>query len=251
MLGSRAGRGPGTRGERAPGADRVRVWRIDLDAVMERSAAPLRAALSPEERLRSSRMRDPVLRGRFEAARGAARHILGRYVGRPPARLAWHTGRWGKPWIAGHEDTVRFNLSHCDGHALLAVTGPRDIGVDLERVRPGGDVVALSRRYFPAEESSLVADALEARRPDVFLTLWARKEACTKAAGASLLGHGLRLLVSAPPVGGGAVLAHDPTRRLPGRWLVHDVPAPAGHGAAVALDGAEPAHLTIRQWEPQ
>ena len=240
-----------TQDEHPPGAGTVHVWRIDLDDAMRRSAAPLRAALSPEERLRSARMPDPVLRGRFEAARGATRRILGQCLGRPPARLTWHTGPWGKPRIAGHEDTVRFNLSHCAGHALLAVTGPRDIGVDLERARPGRDAVALSRRYFPAEESALVAETAEDRRPDVFLTLWTRKEACTKAAGASLFGHGLRLAVTAAPAAEGAVLAHDPTRRLPGSWLVHDVPAPAGHAAAVALDGAAPAHLTIRQWEPQ
>ncbi|TLQ47869.1 4'-phosphopantetheinyl transferase family protein [Streptomyces marianii] len=236
---------------RTPRSDRVGVWQIDLDDVMQRSAAPIRAALSPEERLRSALMPDPVLRSRFEAARGAARHILGQCLGRPPARLTWHTGRWGKPRIAGHEDTMRFNLSHSGGHALLAVTGPRDIGVDLERSQPSRDVVALSHRYFPAEESALVAETAEDRRPGVFLTLWTRKEACTKAAGTSMLGHGLRLVVTAAPVAEGAVLAHDPTQRLPGRWLVHDISAPAGHGAAVALEGDAPAHLTIRQWEPQ
>ncbi|MEU6477896.1 4'-phosphopantetheinyl transferase superfamily protein [Streptomyces sp. NPDC047017] len=240
-----------TQDERTPRADKVRVWQIDLDDAMRRSAAPLRAALSPEERLRAARMPDPVLRSRFEAARGAARHILGRCLGRPPARLTWHTGRWGKPRIAGSEGIVRFNLSHSGGHALLAVTGPRDIGVDLERAQPGRDIVALSHRYFPAEESALVAEAAGDRRHLVFLTLWARKEACTKAAGTSLLGHGLRLAVTTAPAAGGTVLAHDPTRRLPGRWLVHDVPAPSGHVAAVALDGDAPAHLTIRQWEPQ
>ncbi|MEV5981350.1 4'-phosphopantetheinyl transferase superfamily protein [Streptomyces sp. NPDC052114] len=232
-------------------SDRVDVWHLDLDAAMKRAAVPLRSALSERERDRAARMSDPVARARFVAARGATRLIVGRCLDRPPAGLTWRTGRWGRPRVTGHEDTLRFSLSHCAGRAVVAVTGPRDVGVDLERSRESRDVVALSRRYFPADESALVARAAEDDRPEVFLTLWTRKEACTKAAGTSLLRHGLRLSVTATPDADGAVLAHDPSRQLPGSWTVHDVPAPPGHGAAVALDGDAPVHLTIRPWEPQ
>ncbi|MCF3122500.1 4'-phosphopantetheinyl transferase superfamily protein [Streptomyces arenae] len=232
-------------------SDRVDVWHIDLDTAVKKAAVSLRSVLSEEERARSARIGDPVSRARFAAARGATRLIIGRCLGRSPAGLTWRTGRWGKPRVTGHEDALRFSLSHCAGRAVVAVTGPRDVGVDLERSRESRDVVALSRRYFPADESALVAEAAEGDRPAVFLTLWTRKEACTKAAGTSLLRHGLRLSVTATREADGAVLAHDPSRQLPGSWTVHDIPAPPGHGAAVAVDGDAPVHLTIRPWEPQ
>ncbi|MFI0975839.1 4'-phosphopantetheinyl transferase family protein [Streptomyces sp. NPDC021093] len=231
--------------------DTVHVWRIDLDAAAARAGVLLRTALSEPERDRAAGIGDPVLRARFEAARGAARRLLGRYVSRPPAGLGWRTGRWGKPHLAGHEDALRFSLSHCGPQALLAVTGPRDVGVDLERPVAGRDVLALSRRYFTADESALVAAAAAVDREGVFLSLWTRKEACTKAAGTHLLGHGLRLPVAGAPRSPGPLRVHDPAGRLPGCWSVRDVPAPPGHRAALALTGTAPAHLTIRQWEPR
>ncbi|MEU8890066.1 4'-phosphopantetheinyl transferase superfamily protein [Streptomyces sp. NPDC048442] len=231
--------------------DTVHIWRIDLDTATAAAGALLRTALSEPERDRAAGIDDPVLRARFEAARGAARRILGRYLSRPPDLIGWRTGRWGKPHLAGHEDALRFSLSHCGPLALLAVTGSRDVGVDLERPVPGRNVLALSRRYFTADESALVAGAAETDRDGVFLALWTRKEACTKAAGTRLLGHGLRLPVAGPPHSRGPLRVHDPAGRLPGCWSVRDVPAPPGHRAAVALAGTAPAYLTIRQWEPQ
>ncbi|WP_327322111.1 4'-phosphopantetheinyl transferase superfamily protein [Streptomyces sp. NBC_01210] len=232
-------------------ADTVHVWQLDLDAATARAGSRLRAALSEEERSRSVRITDPVLRSRFETARAAARRVLGRYLAEDAARLIWRTGRWGKPYIAGHESALRFSLSHSGGVALLAVTGPRDIGVDLDRPREGRDFLALSRRFFTADESALVAAAPAADRAGVFLSMWTRKEACTKAAGTHMLGRGLGFSVSGAPGASGAVRAYDPSGGVAGDWAVRDVPAPPGYRAALALHGTAPAHMTVRQWEPQ
>ncbi|UGT61024.1 4'-phosphopantetheinyl transferase family protein [Nocardia asteroides] len=207
--------------------------------------------LSDDDRRRADSIADPAARGRFVTAHAATRLILGRRLAVAPTQLIWRPGRWGKPAIAGHEGVLRFSLSHSADRALLAVTGPRDIGVDVERRRLDIDHLRLSRRYFLPEESMLVAAAHDLDRADIFTRLWTRKEACTKAAGTRMLGRGLRIPAAEAfdAVHGGVV--HDPAGTTPGPWLVFDLTVAAGYHAAVALDGITPARIDVRRWQPQ
>jgi 4'-phosphopantetheinyl transferase len=81
---------------------------------------------------------------------------------------------------------LAFSLSHSGDLVLLAVTGGRTVGIDIERLRVGHQVPAAAQRFFPSAE----ADALRATAPDrraaAYARLWVRKEACVKAAGGRL-----------------------------------------------------------------
>lgn len=223
----------------------VHVWTIDPD-VSPTVATTLAGVLDERERARSTALRDPCQRRAFRTTRGALRVILGAYRGTAPARLRLRTGRWGKPELADGCG-LRFSLTHAGTEVLLAVTGgARDVGVDVERGRPGSTAEALATRYFPPCEAALVTSAAPELRMDTYLRLWTRKEACVKAAGARLaLGLGL-------PVAGesGVRLVTDPTGRLPAPWLVRDLDAPAGYRAAVAMAGTEPYAVRRRRWHP-
>ncbi|MFE5460063.1 4'-phosphopantetheinyl transferase family protein [Nocardia sp. NPDC056564] len=222
----------------------VHIWTIALD-MPGGAVAALAAALAAEERSHCAALPEAEQRRRFVAARGASRVILGRYLGMPPEQLSWRTGRWGKPMIADCADSLCFSLSHSGSIALLAVTGGREVGVDVERWRPGFAAVAFADRYFPPQERALVRIAERHGEPGGFLRLWTRKEACVKAAGARL-GQGLKL-----PVAGGEVLSVcDPSGRLPGSWLVRDVPVPDGYAASVAAAGSASYRLYSQHWRP-
>lgn len=225
--------------------DVVDVWHIGLDQPPDRGAA-LAGLLGAAETSRLRAYRDAARRADFAIAHGALRLILGARLATPPESLVLRTGRWGKPELA--DGAARFSLSHSGRVALLAVTGRRDVGVDVE-LATGRPVEAMAARFFPAEESALVAAAGPAERTAAYLRLWVRKEACVKAAGARLVeGLGLRV---ARPGGGradGLSLVVDPTGRLPGPWSVRDLPAPPGHAAAVAVAGAAPYRLAHHRW---
>ncbi|MEV4490111.1 4'-phosphopantetheinyl transferase superfamily protein [Micromonospora coxensis] len=208
----------------------VHLWPIALDQPPSVVAA-LHAVLDPAERRRAAAHGDAVLSRRFVVARGVARAVLGAYLHRPAASLRWSTGRWGKPALADAA-ALCFNLSHTADVAVLAVSGGRPVGVDIERRRPGLSAVAFAARYFPPAEG----DHVRTGGHDAFLRLWTRKEAWVKAAG-DRVGRGLAL----PVAGAGPVLpVRDPTGRIPGSWLLHDLPAPPGHAACVALAGTRP-----------
>jgi 4'-phosphopantetheinyl transferase len=164
--------------------DEVHIWRAALDLPAAHLHA-LRATLSADEQQRAARLLLPQVRDHFVAARGILRAILARYLNTAPARLAFAYGEHGKPTLAARGD-LRFNLSHSHGLALYAVAHQRDLGIDLERIKPDIDYDSIARRYFaPTEYAALVAlPAAEHLR--AFFGCWVGKEAYLKAHGAGL-----------------------------------------------------------------
>lgn len=223
--------------------DTVRLWLIRLDQpadLLDRLAATLDAG----ERARAAARARPG-DGRFIAAHGAARAILGDRLGLPPGRIHWERGRHGKPELAG-QPGVRVNLSHSGRFAVLAVTDRRPVGVDLQHRRSDVDVARMAARFYPPAEAGYVAaGGAPADRHRRFARLWVRKEACVKAAGGRLT-EGLRL----PVRGTAPVLVRDPGGPLPGPYLVSDLPAPAGYHAAVAAAGDRPYRVVWHRWPP-
>ncbi|WP_224274555.1 4'-phosphopantetheinyl transferase superfamily protein [Streptomyces sp. LS1784] len=206
--------------------------------------------LSGAEQRRTARMGDPAVRARYQTVRVALRDVLGRYLAVPPHLVELRTGAGGKPEIA--HSPLRFSLSHSGRLGLLAVTWARDVGVDVERPADGRDFGALAARYFPEAEGRLVNSADPADRAGIFLRLWTRKEACTKAAGGRMLGPGLRIPAAGSLAAGDGLVTHDPSWCAPGGvWTIRDVPAPVGYQAALALAGPEPARFILRRWEQQ
>jgi 4'-phosphopantetheinyl transferase len=82
---------------------------------------------------------------------------------------------------------LHFNMSHSHELALCAVSTRREVGIDLEYLRPMPDALQLAKRFFSRAEHALVP--VEEQVP-VFFRLWTAKEAYLKATGKGL-GHPL------------------------------------------------------------
>jgi len=142
------------------------------------------ALLSDDEKARQRSFVSPELRRRFGAARAGLRTLLGRHLDRDPRSLAFATGEFGKPRLAG-DGQVHFNLSHCEDRAVLAISNA-EVGVDLERERPI-EHVDLAKRYFHANEvAAITASRDEAEQRRAFFLVWTLKEAVVKALGTGL-----------------------------------------------------------------
>lgn len=127
------------------------LWRIDLRGASQ-TLETWRAYLSPDEAARADRFTSPRESRRFIVARGALRAILARYLGVAPADLRFEYGPAGKPRLAGPPTSPRFNLSHCEDMAIVAVSPDVDVGVDLERVRFRAAALDIAERYWTPEE---------------------------------------------------------------------------------------------------
>ena len=229
-----------------PAADQVHVWQTSLAA----SPLPdLPSVLSPDELERADRFGNPARRSAFLVARATLRGVLAHELGTDPAVLRFAIGPHGKPFLDNPSTALRFNLSHSGDIVLCAVAWGRDVGVDVERIKPDIDHTALARRFFSPLENQELASLPPALQRAAFFAAWTRKEALVKAWGA-----GLSLALSHFDV---SVHPHRPAQLLgvregPGRggwWSVHELAPGPGYAGAVAVEGP-PGTLLQRHWSP-
>src|SRR5271156_1985631 len=120
------------------GKDEIHLWRVRLDECDDGALDRLRATLAPEEKARADRFVFPRDRNAFIATRGILRQLLEKYLGCGPGQIEFDYGPQGKPSLRGEssKNSVQFNVSHSRGLALLAFAVARQVGVDVELVRP-------------------------------------------------------------------------------------------------------------------
>jgi len=205
----------------------VHVWRAGLDVSSE-LLQRLGASLAPDERERAARFHFQKDRERFATARGILRDILGRYLGASAAALAFHYGGTGKPALEGYPEP-RFNVSHSDGLALYAFAIGRDVGIDVELIRPGLSEERIAERFFSSSEVDSLRSMPKERQNEAFFRLWTRKEAYVKG-----VGMGLAIPLS-------SFAADD----VPG-WEIQDLSPGPRFCAALAVQGAG---WSVRQFD--
>jgi 4'-phosphopantetheinyl transferase len=209
----------------------VRVWRIPLGISGSR-LTQARACLASEELERASRFRFEVHRTRYIAAHAAVRRILSRFLGLPPEDVAFGTGPRGKPFVGGEGGAwLHFNLAHSGDLALCAAGRGREVGVDVEQIRPQVAAERIPERFFsPREVAALRALPIE-QQQDAFFRIWTRKEAYIKATG-----DGLSVPLDSFDVSPGdppLLLTPNDSRA----WWLASLDAPSGYVAALVVEG--------------
>jgi 4'-phosphopantetheinyl transferase len=162
----------------------AQVWGfiLDVDGVDRTTAT---RCLSREEVERADRVTSDRHRQQFIAAHVALRTVLSRYCGRLPHALVLQKTSEGKPFLTG-TTAIRFNLTHSHGRALIAVTGDREVGVDLEKLRPEIDVMRLTDRFLSSSDRAFIEGGDPAQRHTRFLQAWVIREAVFKAEGSGM-----------------------------------------------------------------
>ncbi|MEL6710161.1 MAG: 4'-phosphopantetheinyl transferase superfamily protein [Pseudomonadota bacterium] len=144
-------------------------------------------SLSPDEQARAQRYKFAKDRTLYRAAHHFLRTTLSRYAGIAPAAWYYSHNQYGKPAVANAGQTqLQFNLSHTRGLIGCAISLNRDVGVDVESVRPLSDLVSISRSvYVGPELDDVLSHSGDAQRTR-FYTYWTLKEAYIKARGMGL-----------------------------------------------------------------
>lgn len=232
-------------------AGEVHAWAIFLDpAPVERDR--LASLLSSDERSRANAFYFERDRRRFTVGRGALREILGGYAGDRPERLRFRYGERGKPELAEPADgePLCFNLSHSHGLAVCAVTRRREIGVDVERIRPNLRVDQIVERFFSAREKAAFRLLPPERKREAFFKCWTRKEAYQKSRGEGFFrspaGFDVTVEPDEPPR-----LLH--VEGLPGeasRWSFRELAISPDYAGAVIVEGSDWT-LGCWRWRPR
>jgi 4'-phosphopantetheinyl transferase len=209
------------------------LWLADLDE-STRDLAAARALLSDDERVRADRFVFDLHRDRFVMCRAWLRARLGEHLGRDPRAVRFEYGPAGKPALAGVG--ARFNVSHSDRYALLALAEHGEVGVDIERIRPMRDMEQVAERVFSAAERAALDRVPAERRVDAFFAGWTRKEAYIKARGEGIGLLGAIDVALAPGDTPRLIRVAGQPEELE-RWSIEAFAPVPGFAAAVCLEG--------------
>jgi 4'-phosphopantetheinyl transferase len=226
----------------------VHVWRAALEFESEQLDT-FALTLSDDERARAERFVLERDRNSFVAARGILRALLARYSGCAPGGIEFAYGPQGKPALS-HRSTansVRFNLSHSHGVAVIAVAREREVGVDVEKIRPERAGEEIAQRYFSAEEVEELRALTANQRTEGFFLCWTRKEAYVKALGEGLRFPLDRFRVSLSP-GKPALLYGEAGARWSMEAFEPSFNSEARYAAAVVAEGKD-SRAEYFQWK--
>ncbi|SDM25317.1 4'-phosphopantetheinyl transferase family protein [Allokutzneria albata] len=137
----------------------------------------------------------------------------------------------GRPRVVGGPD---FNLSHSGDLAVLAVSGDRRVGIDVEQHREL-DHLGMAGRVLLPSEYEVIAALPAADQPAAFFRYWTVKEAYVKVTGQGLSGLPGPEFVSDHLVVDGE------------RWSVAELALPEGYSGAVVSPGP-PFAVRQRAW---
>lgn len=198
----------------------VDVWVAPLDG----PATPTEV-LSRSERERAASFLRPEVAQRWIASRVALRRVLATYLGEPAAAVEITVAEDGKPRL--RRDRLEFNLSHSGELALVAISPQRAVGVDLERIEPDRDLIALAERTLDEEEVASLRETAPKQRTAAFYGAWTRHEARRKCLGVGLTGQ-------------------DPGTPV----AVRNLDVAPGYAAAVAVAGGRIGPVRNRSLQP-
>ncbi len=229
----------------------VHVWGAVL-SLPEATIATLYTLLTSDEQERAGRLYFARDQQHFIIARGVLRLLLSRYTNVPPQHLRFCYGTHGKPaLIPEHGGTLwHFNLSHSGGVALYAITRQRQVGVDVERIRPefaAADNIA--ERFFSPQEVAALRALPRTAQIAAFFACWSRKEAYIKARGLGLALPLESFDVSLTPGAPAALLATRDDPAEAGRWRLATLTPASGYAAALAVAGQD-WQASCWRWTP-
>jgi len=220
----------------------VHVWRASLECerpVLRR----LETTLCATETARAARFHFPRDRNYFVAARGILRALLGAYLSKTPDNLRFNYGPQDKPSleIQDLDCPLNFNLSHSHGLAVYAFALGREVGVDVELIRPEFTGEDIAERYFSSRELTELRALSQDLRAEGFFNCWTRKEAYVKARGEGLQiplkDFDVSLAPDEPPV----LESGDSSR-----WSLRSFEPAPRYVAAVVAEGRD---WQLRKWE--
>jgi 4'-phosphopantetheinyl transferase len=136
---------------------------------------------------------------------------------------------------------VHFNLSHSRGLAVYAFARSRELGIDLEPIRPEFAGENIAERHFSSQELNEWHRLPPELRAEAFFLCWTRKEAYVKARGEGLQIPLASFSVTLTP--GQPEELHSPDAA---RWHLHSFQPAPGYAAAVVGEGKD---WRLLQWD--
>ncbi|MEW6759269.1 MAG: 4'-phosphopantetheinyl transferase superfamily protein [Pseudomonadota bacterium] len=159
------------------------MWLADAATLGGDALAAGAAWLGAHERQRLARFVRAERRTQFIGGRVLLRRALGELLGVPPgAILLQERPGLGPALVHPAAPAVGFSISHSGNWIACAASTETALGLDIERIDPGRDVMRLAEQAFTPEQTARLAACDSAERIDLFYRMWCEHEARIKLA---------------------------------------------------------------------
>jgi 4'-phosphopantetheinyl transferase len=199
----------------------------------------LHGLLSGDEKARAKQYYFTHLQKSFVVSRGVLRILLAHYTELQPEQLAFTYLQAGKPELSDrHDSKVFFNLSHSNEFVLYAFSRSRNVGIDIEHIRPVNDLELIAESNFSAYETNELKKLSPAKVLDGFFNCWTRKEAYVKAIGDGVSFPLQEFDVSLTPDQPARLLSIRGSAQEAARWSMVELHPAAKYAAALVVEGS-------------
>ncbi|MFC0250536.1 4'-phosphopantetheinyl transferase family protein [Massilia consociata] len=166
------------------------VWMADITALPVVRLAAYADWLGESERQRHVRFIRPERQRQFVAGRALLRRVLGQLLGVEPGGVLLQE-RPGQAPVLVHpfRTDVSFSISHSGSLVACAASTATAVGVDIERIDPARDVLALAGQAFTPDAVTRLSACLEEERVETFYRMWCLHEAGIKLGTGSAIGY--------------------------------------------------------------
>lgn len=155
----------------------IHIICTDISGIDEETYKVLYERASLRRRSRADQYRDREDALRCLTAEALLRYALG------TCHYTEETWPDGKPYILEQQD-FHYNVSH-SGRWVVLAWGDRELGVDVEQIRPDSDVAAIGRRFFTEDEQRYILEDPAVSRSR-FFEIWTGKESYVKFLGTGM-----------------------------------------------------------------
>lgn len=163
--------------------EEIHVYKTDLKCSVSKAEC-FYLTLSDDERKRADQYKFENDRIHFISARAILREIIGRYLALKPSEILFSYNSYGKPYLI--HKILNFNLSHASYLAVYIFANSKQVGIDIEKIRPFPGFMNIAKRFFSEQENIDLHSIPGDQQLEAFFKCWTRKEAFIKAIGNGL-----------------------------------------------------------------
>lgn len=156
----------------------------DSSALSNNASDTYKVWLNEAEQQRYTRFLRAERRRQFLAGRALLRLVLSRLIGEAPAAIVLRERPGQAPALVHPAaPAVGFSISHAGPWVACAASTETALGLDIERIDPRRDVLALAEQAFRADEIERLWACAAKERPQLFYRMWCELEARIKLGG--------------------------------------------------------------------
>ena len=157
----------------------VHIWKIGAHSNTNASC------LSAQENLSCHKL-SPENALNYRRNRAGLREILSRYMHQTAAEISFSYNTSGKPYLNKTNGPIEFNLSHCNGMTVVAISQQYGVGIDVEPKQTRHNIERIAQRMFCANIFKQIQQLNGTEQNKCFVTHWTQFEARVKARGGSI-----------------------------------------------------------------